>query len=93
MTEEEKKEFEEFLKWKAEKAKREEQTEIERTSEDSLDNPTNEPGNNEVPIKNMQENSNMKDENSNTILYIAAAIVLIVVIFIAIGLSGSKRSS
>ena len=93
MTEEEKKEFEEFLKWKAEKAKLTEHPEQEKSSENALDSTTTEPQKNDASKINTRGNSDIKNEDSNTILYIAAAVVLLVVIFIAIGLSGGKQSS
>ena len=94
MTEEEKKEFEEFLKWKAEKAKNEESSKKDESSNSLVDVVDNSPQKNEVSQDNTGTNQIVNEESSNTWLYIFATIIALVVLFVfVIGFSGKKQSS
>lgn len=92
MTEEEKKEFEEFLKWKAEKAQQAPSKETEKPLEKTVD----------VEDVKLQKdivsrtNSTLPDSNANHIrLYISAVVIAIVLLFITsmIVLTNSEQNN
>ncbi|MBO7559114.1 MAG: hypothetical protein J6T52_11560 [Bacteroidaceae bacterium] len=93
MTEEEKKEFEEFLKWKAEKAKLEEQD-----KQVEAEKPEEETGDNDVVFLLSQQqnttntNNDVKKENNNPILIIALGIAaILILIYFVVVLSNKKE--
>lgn len=94
MTEDEKKEFEEFLKWKAEKARlaeQEKQVEAENSKEETGDKDV---ASQQSQQQNAITNANnvVKKENNNTGLILAIAIVVILLlVFIVGGLSNKKE--
>lgn len=94
MTEEEKKEFEEFLKWKAEKAKQIDSTKTEETAEISVDaEEVNKPENANAQ-NNTMSNGDSNKEGDNTWLYILAVVTAIVLLFtLVIALSDSNKQS
>lgn len=94
MTEEEKKEFEEFLKWKAEKARLIDSTKTEESAEISVDaEEVNEPENANTQINTMPNGDANKD-GDNTWLYILAVVMAIVLLFtMVIALSDSNKQS
>lgn len=84
MTEEEKKEFEEFLQWKAEKAKQAEQdkpAEAEELSDnsDEEDNPSSQLVEN--PPKETKSSNVVEKESSNPVFIVAAAIIGLIILF------------
>jgi len=94
MTEEEKKEFEEFLKWKAEKVKQMDSTKTEESAEISVDaEEVNTPGN-VVPQTGTVSNVDANREIDNSWLYILAVVLAIVLLFtLVIALSDSNKQS
>ena len=94
MTEEEKKEFEEFLKWKAEKARLIDSTKTEESAEISVDaEEVNEPENANTQINTMP-NGDVNKDGDNTWLYILAVVMAIVLLFtMVIALSDSNKQS
>lgn len=84
MTEDEKKEFEEFLQWKAEKAKQAEQNksaeqESPAEASDEVDNtPTQQV---ETPPKGTASSNDVEKDSSNTGFIITAAVIGIIVLF------------
>lgn len=94
MTEEDKKEFEEFLKWKAEKAKQAASTETEESPEIPVDVEDVKPQKEAVPQTNTASNSDANKESNNTGLYILAAVMAIGLLFtLVMALSNSKPSN
>ena len=94
MTDEEKKEFEEFLKWKADKAKLAASKEIEESPASPLDVEDNEAQKDVVSQPDSVLNSDANKEINNTGLYILAAVMVIVLLFtLVIALSNSKQSN
>ena len=94
MTEEEKKEFEEFLKWKAEKAQQATSTEIEESSEIPVGVEDVKPQKDVVPQTNAASDNDVNKESNNTGFYIIAAIMAVVLLFILVmALSDSKQSN
>ena len=77
MTEEEKKEFEEFLQWKAEKAKKEA---IEKESSSNSGEATEEKQD-ESPKDDLQLEPSPKQETDNTVLVVFVAIIAILFLF------------
>ena len=93
MTEEDKKEFEEFLKWKAEKAQKAVSTETEESPEKPVDVEEIKPQKEVVPPTNTVSNSDANKESNNTGLYILAAVMAIGLLFtLVMALSNSKQS-
>ena len=93
MTEEEKKEFEDFLKWKAEKAQHAASSETEESPEIPVDVEDVKPQEEVVPQTSTASNSDVKKESNNTGLYILAAVLAIVLLFMLVmALSTSKRN-
>ena len=96
MTEDEKKEFEEFLQWKAEKAKlaeQEKQAEVKKSDEKSGDADIA-PQQSQSRQSVTTTNNYTKKGNSNTGCIIAIAIVAIIfLVFIVAGLSNKKNVS
>ena len=97
MTDEEKKEFEEFLKWKAEKAKQtvqEKQTEQNNHSEPDKKSEKDKQSENPAEANRPQHNSVYSDvkKESNPIMYILVAAIAFIII-VAVGLSSTKKSS
>ena len=97
MTDEEKKEFEEFLKWKAEKAKLEEQEELAEQ-----DTPTVPPVEAENTYKEQeadpesqnQTNTEVEEKTDNTGIIIAIVVVVLLILgFIVFGLSNKKKEA
>ena len=94
MTEEDKKEFEEFLKWKAEKAKQTVPTETEKSVETPVDVEDTKGEKNVVPQTDMVSEGDANKESNNTGLYILAAVMAIVLLFILVmGLSNSRKNN
>ena len=94
MTDEEKKEFEEFLKWKAEKAQQTTSTEKEESSEIPVDVEEVKPPKEAVSQTNATQNGNANKEIDNTWLYILAVVMAIVLLFsLVIALSDGKQSN
>lgn len=92
MTEEEKKEFEEFLKWKAKKTSQAVSTEAEEISDSPVDAEGVKPQDT-VPQTNTVSNSDANTESSNTGLYILAAVLGIVLLFtLVMALSNSRQN-
>lgn len=93
MTEEEKKEYEEFLKWKAEKARlagQEKQVEVENLEEET--------GDKDVASQWTQQqntitnaNNEVKKENNSTGLIIVLGIVAILFLFLFVGVMSNKK--
>ena len=93
MTEEEKKEFEEFLKWKSERAKQSDSTETEESSEVPVDVGDDKTQKDAIPQTNTVPNSDANKANNNTGLYVLAAVLAIVLLFALVaGLSNSKQN-
>ena len=94
MTEEEKKEFEEFLKWKAEKAKQVASTEKEESPAPHVDAEETKPQEEVVSQTNTVQNGNANKESDNTGFYILAVVMALVVLFILVfALSDRKQSN
>ena len=94
MTEEDKKEFEEFLKWKAEKAKQTASTETEKSVETPVDVEDTKGEKNVVPQTDTLSEDNANKDSNNTGLYILAAVMAIVLLFILVmGLSSSRKNN
>ena len=94
MTEEEKKEFEEFLKWKAEKAKMAASTETEDSLETPVEVDDTKAEKNVVSQSDMVSNGDANKESDNTWLYILAVVMAIVLLFtLVIALSDSNKQS
>ena len=94
MTEEEKKEFEEFLKWKAEKAKQMDSTKTEESAEISVDAEEVITPENVVPQTGTVSNVDANREIDNSWLYILAVVTAIVLLFtLVIALSDSNKQS
>ena len=94
MTEEEKKEFEEFLKWKAEKARMAASVETEVSSDTPAESDDTKSKKDVVPQSDMVSNGDANKESDNTWLYILAVVIAIVLLFtLVIALSDSKRSN
>lgn len=94
MTEDEKKEFEEFLKWKAEKAKlaeQEKQVEAENAEKETSDKDVaSQQSLQQNAISNV--NNEVKKENNNTgLIIIVLGIVAIVILFIFVGVLSNKK--
>ena len=93
MTEEDKREFEEFLKWKAEKAQQA-STETEESPEIPVDVEDAKPQKEAIPQTNTASNSDANKESNNTGLYILAAVMAIGLLFtLVMALSNSKHNS
>lgn len=93
MTEEENKEFEEFLKWKAEKAQQSSIIEKEESPDSPVDVEDNETQKGVVSQPDLVLNSDANKESNNTGLYLLAAVMAIVLLFaLVIGLSNNKQS-
>jgi hypothetical protein len=91
MTEDEKKEFEEFLKWKAEKAQQAEETKQTSEPEKVVEST---PQQVNVTPENTKSSSDVEKGSSNKGLYImGAAVAVIILLFIIVGLSGNKKSA
>lgn len=94
MTEEDKKEFEEFLKWKAEKAKQTVPTETEKSVETPVDVEDTKGEKDVVPQTDTSPNSDANKETDNTWLYIIAVVMGIVLLFtLVFALSDSNKQS
>lgn len=94
MTEDEKKEFEEFLKWKAEKAKQMDSTKTEESAEISVDAEEVNTPENVVPQTGTVSNVDANREIDNSWLYILAVVTAIVLLFtLVIALSDSNKQS
>ena len=94
MTEEDKKEFEEFLKWKADKAKLAASTETEKSVETPVDVEDTKGEKNVVPQTDTLSEGDTNKESNNTGLYILAAVMAIVLLFILVmGLSSSRKNN
>ena len=94
MTEEEKKEFEEFLKWKAYKAKLAASKETEESPASPVDVEDNEAQKDVVSQPDLVLNNDANKESNNTGLYILAAVMAIVLLFILVmGLSNSRKNN
>lgn len=94
MTEDEKKEFEEFLEWKAEKAKQMVPAETKETSETPVDVEKIYTHKNDAPQTNTVSNNDADKRFNNNGLYILAAIMAIIFLFIlVISLSNRKQSN
>ena len=94
MTEEEKKEFEEFLKWKAEKAQQAASTETKESSEKPADAEDVKAQKDVVPQTNTPPNTDVNKESNNTGLYILAAVLAIVLLFtLVMALSNSRQNN
>lgn len=94
MTEEDKKEFEEFLKWKAEKAKQTVPTETEKSVETPVDVEDTKGEKDVVPQTDMVSEGDANKESNNTGLYILAAVMAIVLLFVLVmGLSSSRKNN
>ena len=93
MTEEENKEFEEFLKWKAEKAQQSSIIEKEESPASPVDVEDNETQKGVVSQSDLVLDSDANKESNNTGLYLLAAVMAIVLLFaLVIGLSNNKQS-
>lgn len=91
MTEDEKKEFEEFLKWKAEKAQQAEETKQTSEPEKVVEST---PQQVNVTPENTKSSSDVEKGSSNKGLYImGAAVAVIILLFIIVGLSGNKDNT
>ena len=94
MTDEEKKEFEEFLKWKAEKAQLVASTEKEESAGTPVDAEDVNKQKDVVPQTDNTPNSNANKESNNTGLYILAAVMAIGLLFILVmALSNGKQNN
>lgn len=97
MTEDEKKEFEEFLKWKAEKAKQAEQAEQDKQEDQvkQADSPVegeaNGPQQHDSNQNMTKTSSDVPKESNNGMFIIVAAVVGILLLFLVVGLSGNKQ--
>ena len=94
MTEEEKKEFEEFLKWKAEKAKQAAYTETEKPTEILVDIEDANTQKDVVSQANSMPNSDGNKQINNKGFYILAAVIAILLLFfLVMALSNSRQSN
>lgn len=102
MTEEEKKEFEEFLQWKAEKAKQAEQTEQDKQveqpeknkqTESPVEGETNVPQQHDSNQNTTKTSSDVPKESNSGLLIMSAAIVGILLLFLVVFLVGNKQST
>ena len=94
MTEEEKREFEEFLKWKAEKAKMAASAETEVSSDTPVESDDTKPGKDVVSQTGTMSNVDANRGIDNTWLYILAVVMAIVLLFtMVIALSDSNKQS
>lgn len=100
MTEDEKKEFEEFLKWKAEKAKQAEQAEqdkqvaqpeMNKQTDSPVEGEANGPQQHDSNQNMMKTSSDVPKESNNGMFIIVAAVVGILLLFLVVGLSGNKQ--
>ena len=91
MTEDEKKEFEEFLKWKAEKAQQAKETEQTSEPEKVIENA---PQQVIAPPENTKSSSDVEKGYDNKGLYImGAAVFAIIILLLIVALSGKKRDA
>lgn len=91
MTEDEKKEFEEFLQWKAEKAKKEELEKQKALQEvDSISEDNNEATKDSSPKSSLQSDSGKGDIN---VLPIVIAVLAILLLFLMVGKCSSSKSA
>lgn len=94
MTEEEKKEFEEFLQWKAEKAKnKESENQVSGTTEEDsskVKEQTSSPVNSEV-LNDIPEPP-ADNTGNNTLIVVLAFVGIIFLVFIVVGLSNKNRT-
>lgn len=83
MTEEEKKEFEEFLQWKAEKARVAKETEQLKKEEDSVDPPVEAESNSdtEKTVENPSKQEEVKKDSINALPFVVGVFLLILILF------------
>lgn len=94
MTEEEKKEFEEFLKWKAEKAKQTVSSQTEKPSGTPVEVNDAKIEKDAISQPDTVSNGYTNKENDNTWLYILATVMAIILLFtLVFAMSDSKQSN
>lgn len=102
MTEEEKKEFEEFLQWKAEKAKLAEQTgldkqveqpEMSKQTDSSVECEADAPQQKDSAQDTTKTSVDVPKENNSGLFIMVAAVVGIFLLFLVVSLVGNKQST
>lgn len=92
MTEDEKKEFEEFLQWKAERAKRMKSEDLSADAKDKSDTENEQIAPSAETEVKPNTSEPQKEANGNPVLIVALAFVAIIVLaFVLIGLSGNNN--